>query len=195
MKGGVIIKILLGCESIKARKTLEGALEDLGFYQPEIISFHTSSEIHEKLIDHKIIESVEKRNLALKTIAFENNIQYDYLCSIESGISVEGKSEPFIVTYCITENRFGEKFIGKSFWGPFSKRMLEYMENGGSIEQLIQEVLKQENNERLLSIMRYLKNNFYDSIEVDRKAIISSFISEQEEKLDEPVKQFMKNFK
>lgn len=183
--------ILLGSKNPSKLNSLEIALKKLNFSEYEIITYDAPSSTNSKPIGYEIIRGAENRNLSLKQYATNNNIQYDYLCSIEGGFSLDENGLPFVVTYCIIEDKFGKKSTGKSLGIRLSKTMFNYLKNGGSLNKLIEEILKNENNKQNLGIMGYLTDGLYTRETVDSEAVISSLIpfiyKNQREMLDKKI--------
>lgn len=190
------MKILLGSKNPSKRNAVKIALEKLEFNEYEIISCNVSSNTSTKPIGYEIIRGAENRNLGLKEYAINNEIEYDYLCSIEGGFSLDENGLPFVVTYCITEDNGGKRSTGKSLGIRLSKPMFNYLKNGGSLNKIIEEIMETEDNKQSLGIMGYLTNGLYNRESVDSEAVISSFIpfvyKEQREKLDQYIKKIGK---
>ena len=191
------MKILLGSKNPAKKKAVDMALAKLGIQDYNIISVDVPSNTSSKPIGYEIIRGAENRNLALKEYALENEIDYDYLCSIEGGYSIDENGLPFIVTYCVSEDKFGKKSTGKSIGIRLSKTMFDYIKNGGSLNKVIEEILGNSNNKQNLGIMGYLTNCLYNREYVDSEAVISAFISfvysKQREELDEHIKRRIRN--
>ncbi len=190
------MKFLLGSKNPSKRKALEIALKKLEFSDYEIISYNAPSNTNSKPIGYEIIRGAENRNLAIKEYATKNDIEYDYLCSIEGGFSLDENGIPFVVTYCVTEDKFGKKSTGKSLGVRITKVMFDYLKNGGSLNKVIEEIIQKDNNKQALGIIGYLTNGLYDRANVDSEAIISSLIpfiyNEQREKLNQYIKKMQK---
>ena len=186
------MKILLGSKNPSKINALSIALSKLEFEGYEIISYDAPSSTHSKPIGYEIIRGAENRNLALKEYAINNNIEYDYLCSIEGGYSLDEKGQPFVVTYCIVEDKFGEKSTGKSLGIGLTKVMFDYLSEGGSLNKIIERIIKVPNNKQSLGIMGYLTNGLLIRENVDSDAVISALIpfiyNKQREELDEYIK-------
>lgn len=105
------MKFLLGSKNPSKRNALEIALKKLELNDYEIISYNASSNTNSKPIGYEIIRGAENRNLSLKEYATKNEIEYDYLCSIEGGFSLDENGIPFVVTYCITEDKLGKNLL------------------------------------------------------------------------------------
>lgn len=189
------MKILLGSTNPSKKNAVEIALKKLKFKEYEIIPYDTPSNTHSKPIGYEIIRGAENRNLALKEHAIKNNVKYDYLCSIEGGFSLDENGLPFVVTYCIIEDKDGKKSTGKSLGIRLTKVMFDYLKNGGSLNRIIEEIKQNENNKQSLGIMGYLTNGLYDRESVDSEAVVSSLIPfvyrEQREKLDQHIKKMI----
>ena len=171
------MKILLGSKNPSKKRALEKALNKLNINNYEIITHDAKSNVDSKPIGFEIIRGAENRNKDLVKYAKENNIEYDYLCSIEGGFSLDENGLPFVVTYCIMENRVGKKSTGKSIGIRLSKDMYEYIKQGNSLNKAIEEITKNENNKQNKGITGYLTNGLYDREDIDKDAIISSMIS------------------
>ena len=170
------MKILLGSENPSKKESLEKALGILGIIDYEIITFTVDSGVHSKPIGFEISRGLENRNKALKVKAFENNIEYDYLCAIEGGFSLDENGLPFVVTYCTIEDSCGKKSTGKSLGIRLSKTMFDFVKNGGSLNKIIEKLQNKSNNKQSQGITGYLSNGLYTRDEMDKCAVISSFI-------------------
>ncbi len=180
--------ILLGSKNPSKLNALRKALKKLNMSEYEIFSYDVLSETNSKPIGFEIIRGAENRNKNLKKYALDNNIKYDYLCSIEGGFSLDENGLPFVVTYCVIEDKYGKKSTGKSLGIRLSKTMFNYLKAGGSLNKAIEKITNNTNNKQNLGVMGYLSNGLYKRESVDSEAIVSSFIShiykKQRETLD-----------
>lgn len=183
------MKILLSSQNPSKKIALEEALIKLNLSDYEIIPFKVDSGVNNKPIGYEIIRGADNRNQELKKIAINSKIKYDYLCSIEGGFSLDENGLPFVVTYCILEDGFGKKSTGKSLGIRLSKKMFDFVKNGGSLNEIIEEITNKSNYKQKQGITGYLSNGLYSRADVDRDAVVSSFIpflfKDQREKLDE----------
>lgn len=186
------MKILLGSENPSKKNALETALKTLGLDEYEIISYNALSNTSSKPIGYEIIRGAENRNLVLKEYAIEKKIEYDFLCSIEGGFSLDENGYPFVVNYCITEDKLGKKSTGKSLGVRITKEMFEYLKNGGSLNRIIGKIIQNENNKQSLGIIGYLTSGLYSGAKVDSEVVVSSLIPfvyrEQRDKLNQYIK-------
>ncbi len=182
------MKFLLGSMNPSKKKSLEMALQVLEITEYEIIAYDASSNTSSKPIGFEIIRGAENRNLNLKEYATNNGIDYDYLCSIEGGFSLDENGLPFVVTYCVIEDKYGKKSTGKSLGVRLTKAMFDYLKNGGSLNKIIEEIIHNKNNKQSLGIIGYLTNGLLTRETVDSEAVISSLIpfiyKEERETLD-----------
>ena len=189
--------ILLGSKNPNKRKSLEKALEKLQISDYEIISHNAQSEVSSKPIGYEIIRGADNRNQELKQYAKKQNINYDYLCSIEGGFSIDENGLPFIVTYCIVEDSNGKKSTGSSLGIRISKTMFEFIKNGGSLNKVIESIICDENNKQKQGITGYLSGNIYNREFVDCDAVVSAFIPfvfyKEREALDNQIMILTKN--
>lgn len=187
------MKILLSSENPSKKKSLEEALKKLDINNYEIFSFKVDSGVDSKPIGYEIIRGADNRNQRLKEIAKEKNIEYDYLCSIEGGFSPDENGLPFVVTYCITEDKFGKKSTGKSLGIRLSKTMFDFIKSGKSLNSIIGKITNENNNKQKQGITGYLSNGLYERSMVDKDAVVSSFISliykKQRQELDNYIKE------
>ena len=170
------MKILLSSENPSKKIALEEALIKLNIVDYEIIPFKVDSGVDSKPIGYEIIRGADNRNQKLKKLAIDNNIQYEYLCSIEGGFSLDENGLPFVVTYCIVENKLGEKSTGKSLGIRLSKIMFDFVKSGGSLNEVIGEIINEGKNKQKQGITGYLSNGLYNRADVDRDAVVSSFV-------------------
>lgn len=171
------MRILLGSKNPSKERTLWLALEKLQIIDYEIIPYDVDSKTNSKPIGYEIIRGLENRNCGLKDIAIQNNITYDYLCSIEGGFTLDENGLPFVVTYCLLEDKNGKKSTGKSLGIRVSKTMFDFVKHGGSLNKVIESLNGNENNKQKSGITGYLTNGLYNRDSMDSDAVVSSFIS------------------
>ena len=180
--------ILLGSKNLSKKRALEKALKKFKINDYEIVTFDAASGVCSKPIGYEIIRGAENRNRELKAYATEKNINYDYLCSIEGGFSLDENGLPFVVTYCIIETSSGKKSTGKSLGIRLRKSMFDYIKKEGSLNKIIEKITKENNNKQNQGITRYLSNGLYKRDDMDKEAVISSFIpilyKEQRDEID-----------
>ena len=186
------MKILLGSKNPSKKEAIELALKNLDINEYDIITYDSPSGTKSKPIGYEIIRGAENRNASLKEYAIKNKIDYDYLCSIEGGFSLDENGIPFVVTYCIVEDNSGKKSTGKSLGVRITKDMFNYLKSGGSLNKAIEEITQHDNNKQTFGIIGYLTNGLYDRARVDSEAVVSSLIpfiyKEQREKLNQHIK-------
>lgn len=188
------MKILLGSRNPSKKRVLEKALLSLQITDFEIITYDAKSNVDSKPIGYEIIRGADNRNQDLKKYAFDNNINYDYLCSIEGGFSLDENGLPFVVTYCIIEDVLGQKSTGKSIGIRLSKKMFDFVKNGGSLNKVIEQIMNNENNKQQQGITGYLTNGMYSREDVDSDAVVSAFISFIYREQRENLEQYILNF-
>lgn len=186
------MKILLGSTNPSKKRALIKALEALEITDYEIICYKVNSDVPSKPVGYEILRGADNRNQQLKFIAQNIGIEYDYLCSIEGGYTIDEIGHPYIETYVIIENKSGRKSTGKSLGLRISKEMFRCIQAGVSLNSLIEKITTSENNKQNNGITGYLSSGLFKREEVDEKAIESAFISllfEKERKeLDEQIK-------
>lgn len=170
------MKIILGSENPSKKRSIEQALEELNISDYEIICFKADSKVDSKPIGFEIIRGAENRNIDIKNKCIENNIDYDYLCSIEGGFSLDENGLPFVVTYAIVEDKNGKKSTGKSLGIRLSKEMFDYIKSGKSLNKAIEDIVSNSNNKQNMGITGYLTNGMYSRDVVDKQAVISALI-------------------
>jgi len=170
------MKILLGSKNPSKEKAVQLALITLGIKDYEIIMCEAPSNTHSRPIGYEIIRGAENRNSFLKEYADSNGLSYDYLCSIEGGFSLDETGLPFVVTYCIIENKNGKQSTGKSLGIKLTDKIFHFIKKGGSLNSVINDILQAENIKQSLGIMGYLTNGLFDRASVDSEAVVSSFL-------------------
>ena len=170
------MKILLGSLNISKKKSLEKACEALKMENVEICTFNAPSGVPDKPIGFEILRGCENRNKFLRETAKNLKIEYDYLCSIEGGFALDEDGLPFVVTYAILEDKFGEKSTGKSLGLRLNREFYEYIRANNSLNEAIENILSIENNKQKEGITGYLSNGIYARNKVDTDAVLSAFI-------------------
>lgn len=168
--------VLLGSKNPSKKMAVEIALNRLGINDYEIITYDAPSNTSSKPIGYEIIRGAENRNLALKDYASETGIAYDYLISIEGGFSLDENGLPFVVTYCVSEDGQGKKSTGKSLGLRLTKTMFDFIKQGGSLNEIIGEIIKKDDNKQSLGITGYLTRGLLARENVDSEAVVSSLI-------------------
>lgn len=170
------MKIILTSANPSKKRSLENALVDLGLNDYEITCVKVDSDVPSKPIGYEIIRGADNRNQNAKNYALKNKLDYDYLCSIEGGFSLDENGLPFVVTYVIMEDKNGKKSTGKSLGIRIRKDIFDFVKNGGSLNELIGEISNCDNNKQNEGITGFLTGGLYSRSKVDKDAIVSAFI-------------------
>jgi len=190
------MNILLGSKNPSKKRAVELALQELGINDYNIECIDSKSDVPSKPIGYEIIRGADNRNQYSKTYAETNKINYDFLCAIEGGYSLDENGIPFIVTYCIFQDFQNKKSTGKSLGIRLSKDMFDYIKSGNSLNKLIETITQNENNKSNSGITGYLSNGIYDRDKMDKDAVISAFIpfqySKQRNAINNEIKKLIK---
>ena len=170
------MKILLGSKNPSKLKSLELALNEIGITQFEIICLEAKSGVNSEPIGQDIIKGADNRNQSIKDYAIKSKINYDYLCSIEGGFSIDEYGLPFIVSYAIFEDKNGKKSTGKSLGIRLTLEMFDYVKNGNSLNKVIESIVGKENNKKSQGVTGYITNGLYSRDKFDKEAVISALI-------------------
>lgn len=179
-----MIKILLGSNNQSKRNTIEIALEEIGIFNYEIISVAVDSKVSSKPINEETLIGAKNRNKELLQYCKNNNINFDFLISIEGGYEQIGDNDYFIVTYASIIDKLGNEFIGKSQGLPISKKMFEWVCAGKSLNKVIEEIQGTSENKKSNGISGYLTSGYFYRSKFDSSAIVSAmqFMLNKEEK-------------
>lgn len=167
--------IMLGSKNPSKCNALKIALESLNIQDFEILAYSVNSNVASKPIGIDMINGINNRNNELKKIALKENIEYDYLVSIEGGFEEDISGKYFIITYCGIEDKDGNIYIGKSQGFPISNNMFEYTKQDKSLNRIIENINKSSNNKQHLGITGYLSNGLIIRELFDSQAVISAF--------------------
>lgn len=168
--------IFLGSINQSKKRSLKMALLELGIDEFDIKCFDSASSVNSKPIGYEIIRGADNRNQETKKYANILGMKYDYLCAVEGGFSLDENGLPFVVTYAIIEDIDGKKSTGKSLGIRIRKDWFDYIKDGGSLNEIIEEITSETNNKYLQGITGYLTNGLYNRDEFDKEAVISAFV-------------------
>lgn len=185
------MKILLSSTNPSKEKALRVALDNMGIDFFEIATFKVDSGVPSKPIGYEIIRGAENRNNALKFIANSLGIEYDYLCSIEGGVTCAEDGHPYTVTYVITEDKNGLKSTGFSTGIRITREMFRYYREGKSLNKVIERLIKANKNKESKGINGYITMDALARCDVDYQAVVSSLAclmyQDVREKIDEEI--------
>ena len=123
--------IVLGSKNDSKKRSIEIALTELGITDYTISCIDVPSRVSSKPI---------------------NEIDYDLLISIEGGYEqIEDKY--FIVTYADVFTKDWQRYTGKSKGLPISKKMFEWVQNGKSLNAVIESIISTNGNKTKSGIM------------------------------------------
>ncbi|KKQ93520.1 MAG: putative non-canonical purine NTP phosphatase [candidate division CPR2 bacterium GW2011_GWC2_39_10] len=170
------MKIILGSENPAKKKAVELALEELGVPRIEIACVDSGSSVSSKPIGFEIIRGAENRNKASKDYAKVKALDYDYLCAIEGGFSLDENGLPFVVTYAIVEDKNGKKSTGKSLGLRLQKEVFDFIKSGGSVNEVIGSLTNSKKNKHDQGVTGFLTNGLMKRDIFDKDAVISAFV-------------------
>lgn len=195
------MNIILGSENKSKEKSIILAFNELGIDDIHITKLAVPSNVSSRPINDETLIGARNRNQELLKYCKENNIPFDLLISIEGGYE-EVKDSYFIVTYASIINKDEREYIGKSQGLSISKRMFERVEQGKSLNKVIESIVGNKENKKGQGITGYLTDGVYRRDKFESNAVLSALLSMINEKtykrLDEEItitKEFEKIFK
>ncbi len=168
--------IVLGSKNGSKKRSIEIALAELGITDYTISCIDVPSRVSSKPINEEILLGAQNRNIALINYCQKQQIDYDLLISIEGGYEqIEDKY--FVITYADLLTKDGQRFTGKSQGMQISKKMFEWVQNGKSLNKVIESIIGTNGNKTKSGITGYLSNGRYSRDEFDADAIIMALTS------------------
>ena len=170
------MKVLVGSINPSKIRAVKEAFKKLKIQNVEVIGVKAESNVPSKPIGFEILRGCENRNNFLKRYANLEKIDYDYLCSIEGGFSLDENGLPFVVTYALVEDKNGKKSTGKSLGLRLNRKMFKYVRENGSLNKIIEQINGSTNNKQNEGITGFLSNGILSRDNVDHEAAVSSLI-------------------
>ena len=168
--------IVLGSKNDSKKRSIEIALTELGITDYTISCIDVPSRVSSKPINEEILLGAQNRNIALINYCQKQQIDYDLLISIEGGYEqIEDKY--FIVTYADVFTKDWQRYTGKSKGLPISKKMFEWVQNGKSLNAVIESIIGIDGNKTKSGITGYLSNGRYSRDEFDADAVMMALTS------------------
>lgn len=164
------MKIILGSKNKSKKEAIELAFKKQQIKDFEIQQVEVDSHVSSKPLNEDTIKGAHNRNLEVLKYCLENNINFDLLISIEGGYEQIG-SYYFLVTYASIIDKEGQEFIGKSQGLQITESMFEWVRNGKSLNQLIEEIIGTKENKKKNGISGFLTNGAYYRALFDSTAI------------------------
>ena len=161
------MKILLGSKNPSKANAIKLAMQSIGYNDIKITPIDVPSQVSSKPINEETLIGAQNRNKNLYKYCQENNIDFDWLISIEGGYE-QVNNTYFIVTYVSIIDNKNNEFIGKSQGLQISKAMLN---------KVIESIIENSENKKVNGISGYLTNGFYKRDIFDSSAIVSALQS------------------
>ena len=168
------MKVVLGSENISKKEAIMIAFNELGFFDVEVINVPVSSSVSSKPLNNDILIGAENRNHELINYCLSNDIDYDYLISIEGGFE-EINNNYFIVSYaCVYDRTTDITVFGKSVGLQITMCMFDCVRDGKSLNKAIEELIGNTANKKKNGISGYLTNGYYYRSVFDSTAVLSA---------------------
>lgn len=167
------IKIILGSKNNSKKEAIKLALNELGISDVNIISLEVDSHVSSKPINEETLIGAHNRNQKLIKYCLENNIDFDLLISIEGGYE-QIDNYYFIITYASIIDSHGNEYFGKSQGLQITKAMFEWVQDGKSLNKVIEEIMNSKDNKKGNGISGYLTSGYYYRSYFDSTAVISA---------------------
>ena len=170
------MKVIVGSKSKSKINSVKNALKNLfDVDEIDVVGVEVDSGVNDRPINEQIIIGAKNRNKALNRYCLENQIEFDFLISLEGGF--EGVIDNYyIVTYVAITDSNGNEASGKSTGLHMSNKMFEYVEKGNSLNRVIEKIIDVEDNKSKLGITGYLTNGELKRDFVDENAVIVAFL-------------------
>lgn len=170
------MKIILGSNNNSKKEAIELALDELGITNFNTECLAVPSNVSSKPINEETLIGAKNRNIELFRYCLENNIDYDYLISIEGGYEQIDEDNYFIVTYACTYDKKQDLTVfGKSQGLQISKRMFDWVKSGKSLNTIIENITDNKENKKKNGISGYLTDGYYYRSYFDSSAVITAF--------------------
>ena len=170
------MKILLGSKNPSKANAIKLAMQSIGYNDIKITPIDVPSQVSSKPINEETLIGAQNRNKNLYKYCQENNIDFDWLISIEGGYEKVNNTY-FIVTYVSIIDNKNNEFIGKSQGLQISKAMFDWVSDGKSLNKVIESIIENSENKKVNGISGYLTNGFYKRDIFDSSAIVSALQS------------------
>lgn len=170
------MNIILGSNNKSKERSIILALKELGIDDVHITKLAVPSNVSSRPISGETLIGARNRNQELLKYCKENNISYDLLISIEGGYE-EVENSYFIVTYASIINSKEKEYIGKSQGLSISKRMFERVEQGKSLNKVIETVVGNKENKKDQGITGYLTDGVYRRDKFESTAVLSALLA------------------
>ncbi len=168
--------IILTSKNPSKKRSLDLALKELNIKTYEVICIPTDSEVSSKPIGIEIIRGAENRNKNALKYALENNINFDYLCSIEGGYTIDEMGHYFITTYSVIENNKRKLSTGQAVGLRIRKDTFDYIKSGKSLNKLIEKISNKKANKENEGVTGFLSNGLISRDKMEKDSIIMAFI-------------------
>lgn len=169
------MKIILGSKNQSKKRSIQLSLESLNIKDYEIECISVASSVSSKPLNDDILKGARNRNQNLLQYLDKNNIPYDLLISIEGGYEeIDGRY--FLVTYASIKDSSFFEYIGKSIGLEITKTMFEWVQNGHSLNEVIETIINNEENKKNNGISGYLSDGLYRRDVFDSYAVQSALI-------------------
>ena len=170
------MKIILGSKNLSKKRSIEIALNEMGIVEYTIKCVDVPSKVSSKPIDEEILIGAKNRTVALINYCQKNSVDYDVLISLEGGYE-QIENNYFIVTYADVFTKEWGRFIGKSQGMQISEKMFEWVQNGKSLNAVIESIIGIDGNKTKSGITGYLSNGRYSRDEFDADAVMMALTS------------------
>lgn len=170
------MNIILGSENKSKERSIILALKELDIEDAHITKIAVDSKVSSRPINDEILLGARNRNRSLLEYCKNNNTPFDLLISIEGGYE-EVANNYFIVTYASIIDKSEKEFIGKSQGLSISKRMFERVEQGKSLNRVIESIVGNKENKRNQGITGYLTDGVYRRDVFESTAVLSALFS------------------
>lgn len=184
------MNIILGSNNKSKERSIILAFNELGIDDIHVTKLAVPSNVSSRPISDETLIGARNRNQELLKYCKENNIPYDLLISIEGGYE-EVANSYFIVTYASVIDKTEKEYIGKSQGLSISKRMFERVEQGKSLNKVIESIIGNKDNKKDQGITGYLTDGIYRRDKFESTAVLSALLAMINEKtykrLDEEV--------
>ena len=169
------MKVVLGSKNKSKKNSVLIALKSLGIEDCEVECISVPSEVSSKPLNDDTLNGAINRNRNLLKYLNEKCLEFDLIISIEGGYEeIDGKY--FIVTYASVIDKSYCEYLGKSIGLEITKTMFEWVKNGNSLNEVIELIIKDENNKKKNGITGYLTDGLYKRDLFDSTAVHSALI-------------------
>lgn len=170
------MQVILSSTNITKVNSVREAFKKCYDCEVDVLGVRIDSGVNKRPINEEILIGAKHRNKKIRQFCKENNVEFDFLVSIEGGYEKK-LDKCYIISYVVITDKAGDEYTSQSIGLQISRKMFEHVSRKQSLNDVISEIIHENKNKEKMGVSGFLTKGFLKREGVDEDAVITAILA------------------